>query len=562
MGQKDEESLPRDATKEEIRDLFHEVDKIPISAWLLTFTGAAAQLARFSITVAWQNYLQNPPGNPLLPGALNLGQSKATTIQNGFLFFQYLTPLPFAVISDAWIGRYKTMVVSLSLLVIGYIVLFLTSLPRALEHGAGIGGLVTTMFLVGLGQGGLSAVMYPFIGDQIPEENPKVKRNQKGELVVIDRKLAIQYVFNGYYWMSNIAALFIIPATLVEKHIGFWACYLLPTCVLIVAVIPVLIWNRRLIKLPPQGNVLPQTSKVLAIAIRSHFHLSAASPSHQLTCHNRVVPWSPTFVSEIRRGLKGCRVIICFVIFWLCYNQLSNNIISQAGQMKQQGLSNDTMGSLNAVACVIMGPIIQNLLIPFLRRHRVPFGPIMRMTVAFLFIAAGIAYIAGLQSLIYSRRPCFEHPLECPAAADGSRMRPNDISVWLQTPMHFLLAVGEILGLVSLSEYTYNEAPPNLKAMVQAFQALAAALGAALGMALGPALRNPWLVIMYASLAGSMAVSALVFWGFFRRHDTEYEKEDNEKHGSSGGPSTGVESGSEVPIDEKNVEGRKVVSVS
>ncbi|KAF2794545.1 oligopeptide transporter [Melanomma pulvis-pyrius CBS 109.77] len=522
----DPESLPRIATKQEIQNLIHEIDDIPITAWLLTFTGAVTQLARFGITVAWQNYLQNPRGHGPLPGALGLGQATATTIQNAFLFFQYISPLPFAILSDSWIGRYKTMLTSLVLLTTGYIILFVTSLPIALENGAGLGGLIATMTLTGLGQGGLSAVMYPFIGDQIPDRPPRVKMNKKGELVVTDRQLAIQYTFNGFYWMVNIASLSSIPTTLMEKHIDFWAAYLLPTLILAIAVLPVILWNKRLVKLPPQGNILPHASRVIWIACRSNFRLDAANPSPESVDSNRSIPWESSFVDEIRRGLKACRVIICFVVFWLCYNQTTNNIISQAGQMQLQGLSNDTISALNPIACTIVGPVIQSLIIPFLRRHRKPFGPILRMTVAFLFIAAGIAYAAGLQQLIYSRGPCYKYPLECSVVTEeeaGTSAGANNISVWFQTPLYFLLAVGEILGLVSLSEYTYSEAPTQLKAMVQALQQMAAAIGAALGMALGPISKNPWLVILYASLSGTMALSAVLFWAVFRKYDAIYE---------------------------------------
>ncbi|KAI1502422.1 MFS general substrate transporter [Biscogniauxia marginata] len=486
-----EESFQRDATIEEIQTLIHERERVPSTAWLLAFTGAASQLVRFGITVAWYQSSQiydNPPGNSLLPGALGLGQAKATIIQNAFLFFQYLTPLPFALISDAWVGRYKTMLFCLGLLVTGYIVLVATSIPSALEHGAGIPGIGTTVVLIGLGQGGLSAVMYPFM---IPNTQPQVKRNKKGELVVTDRKLAIQCVFNGYYWMVNVAALSSIPTTLIEKHVDFWAAYLLPTCILVISIIPVFLWNKRLVKLPPQGNVLPHAGHVLLIAWRSRFRLSAADPEYQESHHGRSVSWSASFVEEIRRGLKGFRVITCFVVFWLCYNQTTNNIISQAGQMKQQGVSNDTIQALNPIACIIAGPLIQRVVFPFFRRRQVPFGPILRMTVAFLFISAGIAYAAGLQQLIYSRGPCYIYPLECSAAVQGST-----------APLHFLLAIGEILGLVSLNEYTYSEAPTNIKAVVQALQQIAAAVGAALGIALGPVSKNPWLGIMYDSLAG------------------------------------------------------------
>ncbi|RWA11501.1 hypothetical protein EKO27_g3599 [Xylaria grammica] len=507
-----EEIVPRDATGEEIESLVHEPDKIPITAWLLTFTGAVAQLARYGVVVTWQNYLQNPRGNALLPGALGLGQSTATIIQNAFLFFEYITPFLFAFISDGYLGRYKTMLISLALLAVGYVVLLATSTPSALSHGAGVGGIAATIILVGLGQAGISAVMYPLIGDQIPESTPKVKR-RGSQLVVTDRKLTIQYVFNGYYWMVNIAALSSIATTLVEKHVDFWAAYLLATGIFLLGIIPVLVWSRHIVKPLPDG-----------------FRLSAADPEFQRLNKHRTVEWSTDFVGELQRGLKGCRVIVCFVIFWLCYNQTTNNLVSQAGQTEQKGISNDTIQSLNPIACIILGPLIQGVIFPFLRRRKVPLGPIVRMTVAFFFIAAGIGYAAGVQKLIYSRGPCFQYPLECPAANDGQHdgsLRPNEVNIWIQTPVHFLLAAGEILGLVALNEYTYSEAPANAKSMVQAIQQLAAAIGSALGLALGPVSKNPDLVILFASLAGTMALSGTIFWASFRKLDKDYEAKEN-----------------------------------
>ncbi|TGO52739.1 hypothetical protein BCON_0136g00230 [Botryotinia convoluta] len=113
----------------------------------------------------------------------------------------------FALLSDAWLGRYKTMLFSLALIVIGYTVLFVTALPSSLEHGAGLGGLIAMMILTGLEQRGLSAIMYHFI-----------------------------------------------------------------------------------VKLPPQGNILPQAGRVLLIATRSKFHLSAADPQYQIQHYNHSAP--------------------------------------------------------------------------------------------------------------------------------------------------------------------------------------------------------------------------------------------------------------------------------
>jgi proton-dependent oligopeptide transporter, POT family len=54
MGLDAHGDLPRDATQEEIDSLVHEIADIPLTAWLLSFTGAAAQFARFGITITWR----------------------------------------------------------------------------------------------------------------------------------------------------------------------------------------------------------------------------------------------------------------------------------------------------------------------------------------------------------------------------------------------------------------------------------------------------------------------------------------------------------------------------
>ncbi|KAI1076550.1 oligopeptide transporter [Whalleya microplaca] len=518
---------PREATADDFAKLRHVADNVPVIVWLVAFIGAAQRFAFYGTTVPWQNYLQNPPGN-FPPGALGFGQSTATIINNAFLFFSYLAPLPFAILSDSWLGRYKTLLVSLIIFVVGEIVLFITALPFALKtKNTSLGGIIAAMFLIGLGQGGTTAVIFPFLGDQIPVTNSRVICDGNGEMVVTDPKLTIQYVFNAFYWMINIAALATLATTSLEERIGFWAAYLLPLCFLSASIVPFVVWNGRLTKLPAQGNVLPHTAKVLILAARSRFHLTAADPLHQRLHHNRSVPWTSAFVQEIRRGLRACRVVICFTIFYLCFNQTTNNIISQASQMELSGISNDTVQSFNAIFYIIFNPLIQIWLFPFLSRRRISFGPITRMTVAFILLALSMAYAAGIQKLIYSRMPCFSQPLACEAAivaTDGNTIlyRPNEISAWAQIPLYLLLAVGEIFGFVALNEFTYVEAPTNMKALVKAFEQFTAALGSALGMALGPVSKDPWLVALYSALAGTMAISGAAFFGIFRMYDVHW----------------------------------------
>ena len=45
-------------------------DSLPASAWLIAIIEACERFAYFGVTGPLQNYIQNPSGDPLLPGSL------------------------------------------------------------------------------------------------------------------------------------------------------------------------------------------------------------------------------------------------------------------------------------------------------------------------------------------------------------------------------------------------------------------------------------------------------------------------------------------------------------
>jgi POT family proton-dependent oligopeptide transporter len=194
-----------------------------------------------------------------------------------------------------------------------------------------------------------------------------------------------------------------------------------------------------------------------------------------------------------------------------------NNLISQASQMNLHGVPNDMIQAMAGVACIIFGPLVQALY-SFLAKHHLSFGPIARIATAFLICGGGMAYASGLQKLIYSTGPCYDAPLACEAAGAGGVV-PNDVNVWLQLPVYIALAIAEIFGLVTASEYSYEKAPRGMRSVVQAVVQLSACLGALMGMAVSPAARDPWLVVVYGTLAGVMGVCAVLFWVVFRKYD-------------------------------------------
>lgn len=218
--------------------------------------------------------------------------------------------------------------------------------------------------------------------------------------------------------------------------------------------------------------------------------------------------------------------------------------------MTLAGVPNDMIQAFSGVACIIFGPLIQGMY-EFLARKKIEFGPISRITVAFLFCGASMAYAAGLQKLIYTSGPCFDKPFRCPEAEsrDGGKLLPNNVNIWIQLPVYFLLAIGEIFGFVTAFEYAYNKAPQDMKSVVQATTQLTAALASVLGMALSPTAKDPNMVIFYACLAASMGLSAGIFWWVFHKYD-KIDEELNRLALNRAEPDETILDGSEDPQKE------------
>ncbi|KAF2867717.1 major facilitator superfamily domain-containing protein [Massariosphaeria phaeospora] len=534
--------LPRPATDAEISALPHVVDHIPFAAWAVIFAGAFERFTYFGLIAPWQNYMQNPrPASPAsqtqnphddaaLPGALGLGQATATNISNAFFLCSFLTPMLFAVVSDTRLGRYKTLMLGLACYLTGCVVLVGTSSEGGLDRGAGVPGLGVSMVFVALGAGCVKAVYVPFLGDQLNGERERVEV-RKGREVVVSRERTLQFVYNAYYWFTNIASLSAVPVTYMEREFGFWQAYLLTTVALAVGIALFAALSPKFVRIEPQGNVLPDAIKTLTCAAKNGFKLDNAKASYQEARHGRMVPWSDGFVEEIKKGLVACRVIFSLLVFYLVISQIYNNFVSQAGSMQLSGIPNDLAQAFSGVACIIFGPLLQGLY-SLLAKHRIRFGPMARLTTAFVFCGLSMAYAAIVQHLIYSAGPCYDRPFQCAGSAGGKE--PNRVSIWVQIPVYFLLAIGEILGFVTAFEYAYSKAPKEMKAVVMAFSQLTAGLASVLGMAISPAAKDPNMVIMYGVLAGCMGATAGLFWWTFGELDLR-DRELNQLVGVDGG---------------------------
>lgn len=377
-----------------------------------------------------------------------------------------VTPIIGAVVSDQYLGKYWTIFYACIIYLAGILILFVTSLPIAIENGAALGGLVAAMIVIGLGTGGIKSNVSPLIAEQYSNTKASVKTLKSGERVIVDPSATIQRIYMIFYLTINIGSLSSIATTEMEAHIGFWAAYLLPLCMFVVGFVVLILGKNRYVVRPPKGSVIPQAFKVIWIGIMNKGNLDAAKPEYQdeLGSTRYDIKWDSLFVEELKRALVACKVFLFYPIYWVVYSQMLNNFISQAGQMQLHGIPNDIMQNIDPITIIIFIPICDYLFYPFLRKIGIQFKPITRIFWGFILGAAAMAYAAGVQKLIYSSGPCYDAPAACPAALqpDGT-YAPNNVHVAVQTPAYLLIGLSEIFASITGLEYAFTKVNTTLR---------------------------------------------------------------------------------------------------
>ncbi|EEP75988.1 peptide transporter PTR2-A [Uncinocarpus reesii 1704] len=538
-----EDGNVNEPTEDELNTLRKVAGPLPWSAFLVAVVELCERFAYYGVTGPFQNYVENPykPGSPT-PGALGLGQSAASGLTSFFQFWCYVTPVFGGIVADQYLGKYNTMVISAVIYVVGLAILVCTALPVAILHNASLGGLVVAMIIIGIGTGGIKANISPLIAEQIKIKKPFVKTIKSGERVIEDPARTIERVYMVFYLCINIGSLSPIATTSLEKHIGFWVAYLLPAGLFLVSFAVIIIGRKYYVVRPPRGSVVPQAVKVIWVGIKNKGNLDAAKPSYQIAHGNGSVgiTWDDRFVEEMKRTLVACKLFVYYPIYWVCYQQMLNNFISQAGTMELHGIPNDLMQNIDPITIIIFIPICDRLLYPSLRKigtyshdtlttlaltlifSGLPFKPITRITTGFFLASLAMAYAAIVQHLIYKAPPCYDFPKECPASEDGTV--GNRIHVAVQTPAYLFIGLSEIFASITGLEYAFTKAPLSMKSFVMALFLLTNAFGAALGMALSPTAKNPKLIWMYTGLAVASTIAGSIFWLLYSRYNATEEQ--------------------------------------
>ncbi|KAI1932916.1 hypothetical protein LOZ58_001770 [Ophidiomyces ophidiicola] len=531
-------------TEDEMKNLRRVSDKIPWITFSVAFVELCERFSYYGTTVVFTNFIQRPlpPGSTTgaggthrTPGALGLGQRASTGLTLFNQFWSYVMPLLGAYVADQYLGRFKTIMYSIACSLVGHSILIISAIPPVISRGnSAIGAFIIGMIIMGVGTGGFKSNISPLIAEQYTETQHFIATTKKGERVVVDPAATISRIFHYFYLMINIGALVgQLSMVYAEKYVGFYLAFLLPTILFCFCPLVLFLCKNLYVQTPPQGSVYGKAFKVWGLAMKGRWSINpiqtyrnfqdpnmweAAKPSNH-PVKPEWMTFDDAWVDEVRRGLLACGVFLWYPLFWLSYNQMINNLTSQAATMLLNGVPNDVITNLNPFSLILFIPIMDKLVYPGLRKIGFNFTPIKRITAGFIIAGCGMISASVTQHYIYKLGPCGKYANKC-----AKQNIPAPISVWVQAIPYVFGGISEIFASVTSLEYAYTKAPKNMRSLVQAVSLFMNAISAALGQAFVSLSEDPLLVYNYAVVASLAFLGAIGFW--FTNRSVDLEEDD------------------------------------
>lgn len=545
-------------TQDELNTLRRVSDSVPTVVWLICIVEFSERASYYGAKTVFSNFMQYPlpkggngagapaAGTQGTAGALDKGLQFANAFVLLFAFLSYVIPIFGAYIADTKWGRFKTIVVGVIICFVAHVIMIFGALPSVLRAGRGLAPFIISLLILAVGAGLFKPNVAPVLLDQYPYQKPFTRVLKTGEKVIVDPESTVQRMMLIFYALINVGAFFAIATTYAEKRIGFWLAFLLPTIVFMLLPLLLAFLYKRLIKVSPNGSELTSVSKIWAIAVKQNGgkfwrkgFWDAAKPSKLAekgitTFAGKPIDWNDKFVDDVVRTFDACKIFLYFPIYNLNDGGIGSVQSNQGSTMTTNGAPNDLLGNFNPLVIIVAVPFLSYVFYPALRKYKINFGRISRIT--FGFTLAWISGVIGaiVQWRIYETNPCGYQATAC--AEDG---RVSPLSIWIQIPNVALGALSECFCNVTAYELAYSRSPKGMRSLVMAIFLFMTALSSALGEILTPVITDPYLIWIWAGPAIALFVQTVIFWFRYKHIDNDefmtYEDDENNTPGSETG---------------------------
>ncbi|NWT52269.1 S15A1 protein, partial [Erythrocercus mccallii] len=337
----------------------------------------------------------------------------ATAIYHTFVALCYLTPILGAIIADSWLGKFKTILYLSVVYAIGQTVLSVGSINDLTDHNqdgspdnitVNIALSMIGLILIALGTGGIKPCVSAFGGDQF-EDNQEKQRST---------------FFSLFYLSINAGSLLstLITPTIRASQCGIHTkqeCYPLafgvPAILMAVALVVFVIGSKMYKKVKPQGNVMLEVSKCVGFAIKNRFrHRSKEFPKREHWLDWASEKYDKRLIEQTKMVLRVLFLYIPLPMFWAVFDQQGSRWTLQATAMNGDfgfQIQPDQMQIVNPILIVIMVPVVDSLIFPLIKKCKLNFTPLKKMTVGMFLGSMAFVAAALLQVQIDKTYPVF-----------------------------------------------------------------------------------------------------------------------------------------------------------
>ncbi|KAM3373494.1 hypothetical protein ACQJBY_020119 [Aegilops geniculata] len=445
-------------------------------------------LAYFAISKNLVTYLTSVLHESNIDAARNVSTWIGTT---------FFTPLVGAFLADTYWGRYKTIVIFLSIYTVGMLVLtFSAILPSLMQssnhHEIHRVAVYAGLYLTALGNGGIKPCTSAFGADQFDMADP-AERVKKGSF------------FNWYFFSINVGSLLSTTVIVwVQDNVGWGIGFAVPMILMSLG-FAVFVTGRRVYRYKTLGeSPMTRVSQVVVAAARNcHMELpDNSSALHHLpsppieatfkvhhTTQFRFLdkaaivptptpgkkgveagPWrlcTMRQVEEVKMLLRLCPAWVSMVVFFMITAQMSSTLIEQGMAMDNHvgpfTVPPASLAGFDVVAMLVLIPVYDAALVPIARRatglDRGLSHP-QRLGVGLALSTLAMAYSALLERNRLA------------AATTGAT-----VSIMWQAPAYTILGAGEVFAAIGVIELFYDQAPDSMRSLCTALAQLAVAAG-------------------------------------------------------------------------------------
>ena len=345
----------------------------------------------------------------LMPGGVldeQMGENEAVSWYHLFVGAVYITPLLGAFISDAFLGKYLTIMILSVVYCLGHGALALmgTQLPFMDEPLNPSFFLALGLILIALGSGGIKPCVSAHVGDQFGESSAKIWMTK---------------IFMVFYLSINVGAAIsnLVTPWLLTAYGPHWA-FGVPGVLMALATLMFWMGRNKFIHVPPGGMAF----------IREVFSAKG-----------------------IKALLKLSIIYLFVAVFWALFDQTGSTWVLQAEDMNRTWLGITWLPSqiqaINPVMILILVPLFGWVVYPAMDKVW-PLTPMRKIALGLFIMAGGFAIIAIAQGLID---------------------KGQTPSIAWQVIAYAIITTAEVMVSVTCLEFSYTQAPRKMKSIVMGF---------------------------------------------------------------------------------------------